>query len=152
MKKSKKLATGEHLRLSYVVRRQSPFYANPGRLSIGTLSSGSAEGDQNGKCIGNYVNHGIWSHINHGRCFVGNQSARQANPGDRRFGWARNKNGSVTRCPRRKRNWHRARLGQGGSRDNANTKGRGGERWELQARGTRSGLARERPKMRRSFA
>src|ERR1700752_1296297 len=38
-KKSKTLATGEHLRLSYVVRRHSPFYAGRGRLSIGTCSS-----------------------------------------------------------------------------------------------------------------
>src|SRR6202163_4431139 len=38
-KKSKTLATGEHLRLSYVVRRHSPFYASRSRLSIGTCSS-----------------------------------------------------------------------------------------------------------------
>src|ERR1700681_2225153 len=42
-KKSKTLATGEHLRLSYVVRRHSPFYASRSRLSIGTCSSSRQE-------------------------------------------------------------------------------------------------------------
>src|SRR6202043_3558031 len=45
-KKVKKLATGDHLQLSYVVRRHSPFYASRGRLSIGTSSSGPAGGEK----------------------------------------------------------------------------------------------------------
>src|SRR5271155_2894603 len=42
-KNSKKLATGGHLRLSYVMRRHSPFYARLGRLSIGSLSKRTGE-------------------------------------------------------------------------------------------------------------
>jgi hypothetical protein len=39
------LATGDHLRLSYAVRRHSPFYASAGRLSIASFSSEPAGGE-----------------------------------------------------------------------------------------------------------
>src|SRR5580700_486074 len=48
----KTLATGDHLRLSYVVRRHSPIYAGRVRLSIGASSSGSAGGKNMAKAFG----------------------------------------------------------------------------------------------------
>src|ERR1700732_4573979 len=55
-KEVKKLATGGHLRLSYLVRRHSPFYVSRGRLSIGT-SSRPAGGEKHGEAIWRYINH-----------------------------------------------------------------------------------------------
>src|ERR1700722_15434302 len=67
-KNQKKLATGGYLRLSYVLRRHSPFYASRARLSIGTSSSRPARGEKHGA--------DVWSHINHRRSLVRYQSTR----------------------------------------------------------------------------
>src|SRR5258708_11450200 len=50
--KSKKHVTGEQPRLSYVVRRHSPFYASRSRLSIGTCSSSRQEGKNMAETFG----------------------------------------------------------------------------------------------------
>src|SRR5262249_49041510 len=69
-----------------------------------TVKLGAALEKENGRSFGN-GNHEIWGNFDNRRRPGGRESARQENPGDRRFGGHRCGDGEVAGRPRRIRGW-----------------------------------------------